>query len=142
MRVTTQGEYGLRCMIYIGKHSGNGPVSIHEISRCEELPRTYVEQLLLKLRRNHLIRSIRGVHGGYLLARPSKDITVGEIIRALEGNIFEIVCERRSKSKNPCIHNTRCALNPLWLKVRAKITELLEGINLEDLVEQDRLGPV
>lgn len=138
MRITTQGEYGLRCMIHIAKNSRSGPVSIQSISSSEDLPKTYVEQLLLKLRRHGLIKSVRGAHGGYLLAQMMNKITVRQMIDALEGTVFEIVCDRRSKSKNPCQHDSKCALNSVWIKMQNQIIELLDHITLEDLLKEER----
>ena len=137
MRVTTQGEYGLRCMINIGKNCNSGPVSIQSISEEEGLPRTYVEQLLLKLRRSGLIRSVRGAKGGYFLAKESDKITVDEIIRALEGVVFEIVCERRANSRVKCKYKGKCVLNSLWIKLSGVVENLLHGITLQELVETE-----
>jgi len=141
MRVTTQGEYGLRCMINIGKNSKDGPVSIQKISDEEELPRTYVEQLLLKLRRNQLIKSVRGAKGGYLLARDPSEIDLKEIIKALEGKVFEIVCERRAKSKRKCKYNGRCSLNRVWKELDVSINRVLENIFLSNLIEEEIRNP-
>ena len=137
MRVTTQGEYGLRCMINIGKNGTTRPVSIQKISTDEGLPRTYVEQLLLKLRRYGLINSVRGAKGGYLLSKPASDITAREIILALEGTIFEIVCDRREKSRTKCKYNRNCALNALWHSIRERVDETLEAVSLGDLVKTE-----
>jgi Rrf2 family transcriptional regulator, cysteine metabolism repressor len=134
MRVTTQGEYGLRCMINIAKNSSHGPVSIQSIANEEHLPRTYVEQLLLKLRRKNLIQSIRGAHGGYLLGRSPDIINMREIIEALEGGIFEVVCERRARSKVKCIYDGSCSLNSVWRDLKKKVSDHLEQTTLEQLV--------
>jgi Rrf2 family transcriptional regulator, cysteine metabolism repressor len=137
MRVTTQGEYGLRCMINIGKNYQNGPVSIQFISEDEGLPRTYVEQLLLKLRRNNLIKSVRGAKGGYLLARSSETISVREIIKALEGNVFEIVCQRRARSHVKCKFHGEGVLNKVWLSLKDEIETLLEDVKLDQLIREE-----
>ncbi len=141
MRVTTQGEYGLRCMINIGKNSKDGPVSIQKISDEEDLPRTYVEQLLLKLRRNRLISSVRGAKGGYLLARDPSEINMKDIIKALEGKVLEIVCDRRAKSRRTCKYEGRCSLNRVWKELSININGVLENITLEDLIEQELKKP-
>jgi Rrf2 family protein len=137
MRVTTQGEYGLRCMINIGKNGVRGPVSIHTISSDEDLPRTYVEQLLLKLRRNRLIKSIRGARGGYLLAKPMNEITMQEIIEALEGSVFEVVCDRRMRKNKACKYNANCSLHYIWVELKSKVVDFLAGVSLEQLVDGD-----
>ncbi len=138
MRITTQGDYGLRCMINIAKNGPAEPVSIQRIAKDEGLPRTYVEQLLLKLRRSGLIKSVRGTRGGYLLARSPQSINMKEIIEALEGNVFEIVCERRSRSRTKCKYDGTCALNGVWHSLRDRVTETLEHISLEQLVDEEQ----
>ncbi|MBN1356850.1 Rrf2 family transcriptional regulator [bacterium] len=138
MRVTTQGEYGLRCIINIGKNCHRGPVSIQFISDDEGLPRTYVEQLLLKLRRHKLIKSVRGAHGGYLLARPPETITVRQIIEALEGKIFEIVCERRARSRVKCKYQGEGVLRQIWNEIKSNLEELLDNYSLDRLIREEQ----
>lgn len=128
MRITTQGEYGLRCVRALARSSS--PLSIREVSASEKLSKPYVEQLFLKLRRAGLIRSLRGPKGGYVLARSPSHIKVSEIIKALEGDTFEIICERR---RGRCIHVDECSLRPLWKALKEKVDDLLEKITLQTL---------
>lgn len=137
MRVTTQGEYGIRCMICIAKHPENMPVSIQKILVEEALPKNYAEQLLLKLRRRGLIRSVRGVKGGYLLARSASKITLKDMIEALEGTVFEITCNRRHAGKIPCVHDGCCSLSPVWQAIRTQITGYLDSVSLQQLADAE-----
>ena len=133
MRITTQGEYGLRCLLYIASQKQSKPISIAEISAYEKLPRDYVEQLLLKLRRNNIIKSVRGVRGGYLLALKPKDITVFVVIKALEKETFELICVR--EIKKGCVHhlNGQCTIRPLWEKLKDHVDGFLKSYTLEHL---------
>ncbi len=138
MRITTQGEYGIRCMVCIAKRPADTPVSIQTITDEEALPKNYAEQLLLRLRRGGLIRSVRGAKGGYMLSRNSKLITLKEMLIALEGSVFEIACDRReSKGNIPCAHDHCCSLNPIWHAIRRQLSVFLDGISLFQLVEAE-----
>jgi Rrf2 family protein len=133
MRITTQGEYGLRCLLYIALQKQHIPISIAEISAHEKLPRDYVEQLLLKLRRNNIITSTRGVRGGYLLALNPKDITIFMVIKALEKETFELICAR--EMKKGCVHHLKgpCTIRPLWEKLKEHVDGFLKSYTLEQL---------
>src|SRR5512134_2542806 len=84
---STKGEYGVRLMVQLGRHHGTGPASLAEIAAEEDLPRAYLEQLVMNLRDAGLVTSTRGARGGYELARDPRDIRMSEILRALEGPI-------------------------------------------------------
>src|SRR4029077_4050224 len=89
---STKGEYGVRLMVQLGLHHGQGPASLAEIAEEEDLPRAYLEQLVMSLRDAGLVRSTRGAHGGYELARDPSEIKMSEVLRALEGPIAPMVC--------------------------------------------------
>lgn len=141
MRITTQGEYGLRCMLNIAKHSKE-PISISELARCERLPKDYVEQLLLKLRRAKIIKSIRGLNGGYVLAKNPNTVSIADILKALEGDTFEIICDKyRGKAHlKRCVRfDKRCDLRPVWKKLKAQIDATLGKAKLTSLLRQTYL---
>ncbi len=98
--ISTKGVYGLTAMYELSKHDNKSPMQIKEISSNANIPQNYLEQLLSKLRRAELVKSIRGARGGYILARESKDILVKDILIALEGDL-KIV---DSKTKNPILN--------------------------------------
>ena len=89
---STKGEYGVRLMVQLGRHVGKGPASLAEIAAEEDLPRAYLEQLVVNLREAGLVTSTRGAHGGYELARPAETISMAEVLRALEGPIAPMMC--------------------------------------------------
>jgi len=84
---STRGEYGVRLMVELARHYGDGPVSLAEMADHEELPRAYLEQLVVSLREEGLVQSTRGAHGGYQLAKAPAEIRMGTILRALEGKV-------------------------------------------------------
>ena len=116
-------------------HNGAGPASLAEIAAEEDLPRAYLEQLVISLREAGLVTSTRGAHGGYELARAPEAITMAEVLRALEGPIAPMLCA----SDDPehaigCDRSARCTVNVLWVRVRDAVTGALDSMTLADLV--------
>ena len=137
MRITTQGDYALRCVLNIARHGQAGPVSIKSIAREEGLPADYIEQLLLKLRRHRLIKSIRGAKGGYLLGRACGRMNIRDILIAVEGTAFEMICTRQKKSNShKCKGASVCVLKNVWLHLKDKIEEYLAGVTIESLLNK------
>ena len=138
---STKGEYGVRLMVQLGRHFGTGPASLAEIAAEEDLPRAYLEQLVMSLREASLVTSTRGAHGGYELARPPESISMSEVIRALEGPIAPMMCA----SDDPehaigCDRSASCTVNILWVRVRDAVAGALESMTLADLVPP-RIAP-
>jgi Rrf2 family cysteine metabolism transcriptional repressor len=122
-------------MVQLGRHFGAGPASLAEIAAEEDLPRAYLEQLVMSLREARLVTSTRGAHGGYELARPPETISMSEVLRALEGPIAPMMCA----SDDPehaigCDRSARCTVNVLWVRLRDAISGALESMTLADLV--------
>ena len=133
MRLTTKGRYGLRAMFELAKDYGKGPVAIKTISERQHLSIHYLEQLLSKLRKSALIKSIRGPGGGYVLAKKPTQISVGDIVRTLEGPIALAKCIDESLMHNACEQVDDCVVRLMWKRVSMRIEEVLNGISLEDL---------
>ena len=134
---STKGEYGVRLMVQLGRHFGTGPASLAEIAAEEDLPRAYLEQLVMSLRDAGLVVSTRGAHGGYELARQPETIRMGEILRALEGPIAPMICATdEPEHATNCDRSARCTVNLLWVRVRDAITGALDGMTLAELVPQ------
>lgn len=127
MKLSTKGRYGVTLMIDLGLNHGEGPVSLKSVAERQNLSEHYLEQLIAPLRNAGLVRSIRGAYGGYVLAKTPHEITVGDIIRVLEGPIT-IVDEPEEE------------LAELWDKVRENINAVLDGTTLQDLIEKKRFG--
>jgi len=122
-------------MVQLGRHYGRGPASLAEIAAEEDLPRAYLEQLVVSLREAGLVTSTRGAHGGYELARPPAAISMTEVLRALEGPLAPMLCA----SEDPehalvCDRSTRCTVNLLWVRVRDAVAGALDSMTLADLV--------
>jgi Rrf2 family protein len=122
-------------MVQLGRHFGAGPASLAEIAAEEDLPRAYLEQLVMSLREAQLVTSTRGARGGYELARPPEAISMSEVLRALEGPIAPMMCA----SDDPehaigCDRSARCTVNVLWVRLRDAISGALESMTLADLV--------
>jgi Rrf2 family cysteine metabolism transcriptional repressor len=131
---STKGEYGVRLMAQLAARHGSGPASLGEIAEQEELPRAYLEQLVMSLRDADLVRSTRGAHGGYELARPPDMIPMGEVLRALEGPIAPMICATEEPGHGACARSGHCTVNFLWTRVRDAIVGALDSMTLADLV--------
>jgi Rrf2 family cysteine metabolism transcriptional repressor len=141
---STKGEYGVRLMVQLGRRYGSGPSSLAEIATEEDLPRPYLEQLVMSLRDAGLVISTRGSHGGYELSRPPEEIPMIAVLRALEGPIAPMICasdESELAHEPSCDRTARCTVNFLWIRIRDAISTTLEGMSLADLVPE-RLAPL
>ena len=130
-------------MVQLARHYGTGPASLAGIAAEEDLPRAYLEQLVVSLREAGLVVSTRGAHGGYELARPPEAITMSEVLRALEGPIAPMFCATDDPEHAlVCDRSSRCTVNLLWVRVRDAITSTLESMTLADLApERADTGP-
>jgi Rrf2 family cysteine metabolism transcriptional repressor len=141
MKLSTKGKYGVRAVYEIAKHYGNGPISIKEISERQGISVSYLEQILHKLGKAGLIESVRGPAGGHQLARKPAALTIGDIVRALEGPIALSHCLEPGESGD-CNQADDCVARMVWAKVGAKIEEALDSISFDDLLHQHRAEPV
>ena len=133
---STRGEYGVRLMVELARHYGAGPVSLAEVADHEELPRPYLEQLVVSLRESGLVTSTRGAHGGYRLARAPEDIRMGEVLRCLEGPLAPMVCASEDPEHAAlCGRTSFCSVNLLWVKVRTAVAGALDSLTLADLAQ-------
>jgi Rrf2 family protein len=129
MKLTTKAEYAVRCLINLLHAEGKEPVQIRQISDSEGLSKPYIEQLFMKLRNGGLIKSTRGPSGGYVFAKAPKSITIGDIIRCVEGPIYLATCT----SGKTCGRMGNCRTYPLWKKINKKIESALDSVSLGDL---------
>ncbi len=139
MMFSTKSEYGVRVMVELARRGGVQPVALTEIAEHDHMPLAYLEHLVARLRRAGLIESRRGAHGGYLLARPAEQITMAEVVEALEGRIAPIECI--SSSPDGTIRCSReldpshvCTTKLLWTRVRGAIINTLEETTLAELI--------
>lgn len=137
MRITSSSEYGTRIMVQLARAYGNGPVAAKDLSDRENIPRDYVDQILMRLRRAGLVGSQRGAAGGYALSRPPADIHMADIVRAVEGHIFEDVCEKYADGQSACRHQGACGIRPVWHRLALQVEGFLKQVKLSQLIEED-----
>ena len=137
MRITTWAEYGVICALHLARRLDDGPVTGRDVATREKLPSDYVEQILLRMRRAGIVTSTRGARGGYALARPAAEITVREIITAAELMTFDLHCETHPVDDVRCSASHECSIRPVWVMLQRRIDEVLEGVRLADLLENE-----
>ena len=141
VKVSTRGDYAARALLSLALHddSGGSPTSVRDIAERTGLPQPYLEQILLALKGAGLVRSKRGVGGGYVLARPPADITLGEIVSAVEGPIVAGDFGRPHEG-GACDHEGQCVLLALWAEVGDHMRQHLDSFTLADCVRRARGG--
>lgn len=132
MRLTTKGRFAVTAMIDLALRSGEGPVTLAGISERQKISLSYLEQLFGKLRRHRLVGSVRGPGGGYCLARPGNQITVADIVRAVDEPLDATQCGGHEN----CRDEERCMTHDLWTTLNAKMFDYLSSVSLADLVEK------
>lgn len=136
MKLSTKGKYGVKALFELAMHEGAGPMSLKSIADRQGLSEHYLEQLAAPLRKAGLIVSVRGAQGGYVLSRPAQQITVGDIIRVLEGPIGFTDCSTEGETAPDCAAS--CVVHGVWEKVTQQIVSVIDAITLHDLCEQAR----
>lgn len=141
MKLSTKGRYGLRAIIDLARYSENEPVSISSIAMRQNISERYLEQLVALLKKAKLVKSIRGASGGYVLAKDLKEISVGDVLRALEGSLEPVKCAAFDPEEG-CSASGGCVTKYVWQKINESITKTVDEINLEELVlESKRINP-
>ena len=138
MRLTTKGRYAVTAMLDLALHEEFGPVNLTDISRRQGISLSYLEQLFLRLRKDGLIASARGPGGGYRLQLSGSDISVADVIRAVD----EQVDATRCGGHQNCQADERCLTHDLWEDLSLHITDFLSGISLSDLVQRTSVKQV
>ncbi len=141
MKLTSQEEYGLRCLLQVARRcpdSRGAPATIREIAEAEGLSSDYVAKLLRILRRGDLIASSRGACGGYRLARPASSIPVSEVLGVLDTPLFtHMFCEGHSGRLDACVHSTGCSVRALWRAMGTALEQVLVKVTLADLLDTE-----
>ncbi|WJW76330.1 Rrf2 family transcriptional regulator [Thiohalobacter sp. IOR34] len=131
MRLSTKGRYAVTAMIDLAIHDQERPVTLAEISNCQGISLSYLEQLFAKLRRSGLVKGMRGPGGGYRLAKPSSEISIAAIILAVDERMDSTLCNGRED----CQNGERCLTHELWSRLSDQIFEYLDSINLATFLE-------
>ncbi len=141
MRITRWAEYGILCCLYLArKHTAGSDthnnesdtttVGAAEISETQSIPLQYTQQILHRLRKGGIIRSVRGPHGGFILAHPPGEINLRQILSATDGDTFEVICETDPVYPHLCNTEHECGLRPVWHDLKDKINKALESYTL------------
>ena len=147
MMFSTRAEYGVRVMVELARRAGEEPIPLAEIAAHDGLPLAYLEHLVARLRKAGLVDSRRGSHGGYMLARAPGEITMAEVVEALEGSIAPIECiSEAADGSIVCARETSrehvCPTKLLWTRVRFSIVSTLQETTLADLLVGERGHPI
>ena len=133
MKFSRRARYGLRAMIVLAQSYPAGPRSLTEIARAEDISLSYLEQLIAILRRAGLVKGTRGARGGYQLTVAPASITVGQVVRALDGPIAPSECASEEGNSGTCHREAHCLSKTLWEKVRDSLAQVLDTMTLADL---------
>ena len=137
MLISTKGRYGLRSMADLVLNAQENPVPLREIAERQGISESYLEQVFALLRKAGLVNAIRGSYGGYILARPAHQITVGEVLQALEGPLTLANCAHGGTTIE-CDKTDTCLTMSFWQELSAKMDEVLSSTTLQDLVDRER----
>lgn len=147
MRMSTRGRFGLRALLHLAENDNGAPVSVSALAREMAVSADYLMQLFVKLRRAGLIKSIRGPRGGFVLSRAPAKVTVGDIVRAVEGPIGVAPCvapescyggRERRRSKALCPKRDSCAARIVWQQLSAEIEDSLDNTDLRQVLTEAR----
>jgi Rrf2 family iron-sulfur cluster assembly transcriptional regulator len=133
LKLSTKSRYGLRAIFDIAYYSSGQPTQVKDISRRQEIPPRYLEQIFRNLTRAKIVGSKRGPRGGYFLLKNTQDITVKEIINAAEGAIEVAPCTKGASPQQKCHRATHCAARTIWIEARDILSNFLESMTIEDI---------
>jgi Rrf2 family iron-sulfur cluster assembly transcriptional regulator len=136
MKLTTKGRYAVMAMADLASNSNRGPISLTEISLRQNISLAYLEQIFIKLKNNKLVKSSRGVKGGYILEKPASEIKLSNIINAVDEKVKTLNCKKQSK--RGCNNkSTKCITHNLWDQLDQHINGFFEKVKLQDLTKQN-----
>ena len=140
MKLSTKGRYSVTALYELALHYGEGVVPLKTIAKTRQLSENYLEQLMVPLKRAGLVESVRGAQGGYMLALPPEEVTIGRIITAVEGPIALVDCLLTSAEAEgqSCVRAGSCVTRRIWEEVRDSINAVLNNISLADLLLRNR----
>lgn len=133
MKVSTKGRYGLRLMVDLATNNTSAPTSLKEIARRQNISDKYLEQIVTQLNRAGLVKSIRGAQGGYILTKSPEEITVGDVLNAVEGSLRIVDCV---DNKDYCDKSSSCATSYVWSQINSAISDVIDNITLKDLAKR------
>lgn len=132
MKLSTKGRYSVTAMLDLAIHNEAGPVTLADISQCQGISLSYLEQLFSNLRKSGLVKGVRGPGGGYRLSRPASEISIAQIIRAVDENVDITNCG----GKGDCMEGEQCLTHELWADLSDRLYKFLDGISLAQFVDR------
>ena len=136
MKISTKGRYALRMLVDLAEHQNDGFVSLKEIAERQNISKKYLEQIVPVLNKSDVLKTNRGFQGGYRLSKSPEKYTVGEILRITEGSLSPVAC--LDQDPIACERSGECATLPIWQGLNRVINEYLDGITLQDILDQQR----
>ncbi|NBG87624.1 RrF2 family transcriptional regulator [Isachenkonia alkalipeptolytica] len=134
MKFSTKGRYGLKAMFDLAMNYGDGPITLKNIAQRQDISEHYLEQLIATLRRAKLVKSVRGAQGGYMLNHPPEEITVGAIIRSLEGPVGPADCVMDADSEE-CRNQESCVTRLVWARIQESVNDVIDTTTLAHMLE-------
>ena len=138
MKFTTKTEYGLNCLIYMARRNACEVVTIKDMASRENFSTTYIEKIFQRLKSAHIVDSQQGKKGGFTLARKPSEITLREVIEALEGSTFDVYCEPEVREQIVCTHLCMCGIRPVWTKTKQLLDQFYGSVTLEMVAKEER----
>ena len=135
MKLTTKGRYGLRAVIDLAVFAKDEPVSLAAVAERQNISISYLEQLIAKLKKAEIVQSTRGAQGGYTLAKAPEEISVGAVLRALEGNLNPVDCVE-ANGDTACASSDFCVTKYVWKRISDSINDTVDAIFLSELIEE------
>ena len=137
MGISLKCQYAVRAMFVLAQNEGNGLIRISEIAAAQNIPPRYLENIFNQMRQGGFVESRRGKEGGFFLARPARDITIGDIVRFIEGPMHPTCCQTDT-SANACRFKTKCVFLRLWDEAQNALENVYDSSSLRDLVEEEK----
>lgn len=136
MKISTKGRYALRMLLDLAEHTNCGYIALKDIAQRQNISKKYLEQIIPVFNKSDILRANRGSQGGYMLAKSPDKYTVGEILRLTEGSLSPVACLEHDPIE--CERSGECATLPIWQGLYHVINEYLDGITLQDILDQQR----
>lgn len=135
MILSTKGRYGVKAALDLALHYGEGPVPLKNIAKRQNVSEPYLEQLIAVLKKDRLVKSVRGAQGGYMLTREPSKISVGDILRSLEGPMAPSECVLEGQDSE-CVKADYCVTRIIWEKIKESIDSVIDSITLQDMADE------
>ncbi|MEK6680112.1 MAG: Rrf2 family transcriptional regulator [Nitrospirota bacterium] len=135
MKISAKSEYGIIALIDVANHFGSEPIQVRNIANRYNLPERFLEQIMTTLKKAGLVKSIRGAHGGYQLARTPWEITLGDALNALDGDISPMYCVSEN-NKEQCSKERLCTIKDVWEEIKGCMQKTLSAITLKDMCDK------